>query len=163
MFRSDANDLIEGLVLELMFEQSTESYVYRYEDLISKATDYIGVMDLETEFCEWKNISAVKEGVFVAVQDVAVVINTRKIDKLKAVKSTDAAKSTGNGIVAVQDKTTSTNEKKLLNKKIVDAKSDIVPNKRIKGAHHMVYGPTTSIFDAELLEEGVKRNRQLKK
>ena len=141
-----------------MFEQSTESYVYRYEDLISKATDYIGVMDLETKFCEWKNKSAVKEGVFVAVQDATVVTNTRKIDKFKAVKSTDAA--TGSGIVAVQDKTTS---EKLLNKNVVDAKSVTVPKKRIKGAHHMVYGPTTSIFDAELLEEGVKRNRPLKK
>ena len=137
-------------MLELMFEQSTESYVYRYEDLISKATDYIGVMDLETKFCEWKNKSAVKEGVFVAVQDATVVTNTRKIDKYKAVKSTDAA--TGNGIVAVQDKTTS---EKLLNKNVVDAKSVkgscVVPKKRIKGAHHMV------------LEEGVKRNRPLKK
>ena len=98
-----------------------------------------------------------KEGVFVAVQDATVVTNTRKIDKFKAVKSTDAA--TGSGIVAVQDKTTS---EKLLNKNVVDAKSVTVPKKRIKGAHHMVYGPTTSIFDAELLEEGVKRNRPLK-
>ena len=99
-----------------------------------------------------------KEGVFVAVQDATVVTNTRKIDKYKAVKSTDAA--TGNGIVAVQDKTTS---EKLFNKNVVDAKSVNVPKKRIKGAHHMVYGPTTNyIFDAELLEEGVKRNRPLK-
>ena len=132
--------------------------MHRYEDLFSKATDYIGVMDLETKFCEWKNKSAVKEGVFVAVQDATAVTNTRKIDKFKAVKSTDAA--TGSGIVAVQDKTTS---EKLLNKNVVDAKSVTVPKKRNKGAHHMVYGPTTSIFDAELLEEGVKRNRPLKK
>ena len=89
-----------------------------------------------------------KEGVFVAVQDATVVTNTRKIDKFKAVKSTDAA--TSSGIVAVQDKTTSEN---LLNKNVVDAKSVTVPKKRIKGAHH----------NHMVLEEGVKRNRPLKK
>ena len=67
------------------------------------------------------------EGVFVAVQDATVVTNTRKIDKYKAVKSTDAA--TGNGIVAVQDKTTS---EKLFNKNVVDAKSVNVPKNASK-------------------------------
>ena len=68
-------------MLELMFLYKAQNRMYRYEDLTSKATDYIAVMDLEAKFCEWKNKSAMKEVVFVAVQDATVVTNTTKLGR----------------------------------------------------------------------------------
>ena len=53
IYRSDPNDVIKGFVLELMFELSTEEYVYRYEDFSSKTIEYIGVNDLDNVLCEW--------------------------------------------------------------------------------------------------------------
>ena len=40
-FRSDLNATIEGVVLEVMFEFSTDAYVYKFRDLVLNSIEYI--------------------------------------------------------------------------------------------------------------------------
>ena len=52
--RSDDGSVIEGVVLEVMFESSTDEYVYKYQDTVSKSVEYISVEELLT--CDWKDV-----------------------------------------------------------------------------------------------------------
>ena len=58
LYRSD-NATIKGIVLEVMFECSTDSYVYKYQDVFSKDTEYISVEELADS--AWKEITPLVE------------------------------------------------------------------------------------------------------
>ncbi len=44
--------IIEGIVLEVMFESSTHAFVYKYQDMSSKNIEYISFEELVT--CDWQ-------------------------------------------------------------------------------------------------------------
>ena len=44
--------IIEGLVLEVMFEFSTDAYVYKFKDLASNSIEYISIEELTN--CDWR-------------------------------------------------------------------------------------------------------------
>ena len=51
-FRSDLNATIEGVVLEVMFEFSTDAYVYKFWDLALNSIEYISIEELTS--CDWR-------------------------------------------------------------------------------------------------------------
>ena len=65
-------------MLEVMFEFSTDAYVYKYQDLTSKSIEYIAIEELSA--CEW----------FVKGKPVQIEVmaqNTKKKNPLKLTKS----------------------------------------------------------------------------
>ena len=50
-FRSDIGAIVEGVVLEVMFESTRDAYVYKYQVMSSKSVEYISIEDLA--ICEW--------------------------------------------------------------------------------------------------------------
>ena len=81
-YRSDHQAIIEGLVLEVIFEFSTDAYVYKYQDLTSKSIEYIAIEELSA--CEWF-VKRVPKGKPVQIEVMAEI--QKKQNPLKPTKS----------------------------------------------------------------------------
>jgi len=122
-------------VLEVMFEFSTDAYVYKYQDLTSKSIEYIAIEELSA--CEW-----FVKGKPVQIEVMAEI--KKKKNPLKPTKSNNRTQNTD------QNQT---------NLKVVNTSNAIAVKRK---SHSFVeeYGPPKSIFHAVPLDKGSKRSRK---
>ena len=119
-------------MLEVMFEFSTDAYVYKYQDLTSKSIEYIAIEELSA--CEW----------FVKGKPVQIEVMAEIQKKtLKPTKSNKTPK-------------TDQNQNNL---KVVNT-SDGIAVKRKSHSFVEEYGTPKSIFHAVPLDKGSKRSRK---
>jgi len=127
-FRSDLNAIIEGIVLEVMFEFSTDAYVYKFRDLVLNSIEYISIEELTS--CDWH----VRDSVPTLITTLAAGIQNKTKQSIIVSKQAN-----------MNDTITTT-----------------VPVLKRKGggSFDVVLGPPICIFDALVLEDGLKRNRK---
>ena len=127
-FRSDLNATIEGVVLEVMFEFSTDAYVYKFWDLALNSIEYISIEELTS--CDWR----VRDSVPTPITTLAAGMQNKTKQSIIVSKQ-----------ATMNDTITTT-----------------VPAIKRKGggSFDVVLGPTVCIFDAVILEDGLKRNRK---
>ena len=127
-FRSDLNATIEGVVLEVMFEFSTDAYVYKFRDLVLNSIEYISIEELTS--CDWR----VRDSVPTPITTLAAGMQNKTKQSIIVSKQ-----------ATMNDTITTT-----------------VPAIKRKGggSFDVVLGPTVCIFDAVILEDGLKRNRK---
>ena len=129
-YRSDHQAIIAGLVLEVMFEFSTDAYVYKYQDLTSKSIECIAIEELSA--CEW----------FVKGKPVQIEVMVEIQKQNKTLKPTTKS----------NNKTQNTDQNQT-NLKVVNTSNAIAVKRK---SHSFVeeYGPPKSIFNAVPLDKG---------
>ena len=72
-----------------MYELSTEEYVYRYEDSVSKTIEYIGVNDLDNSLCEWGETKCSK-----IIDDKKIISSAKNPSRVVPTKTKQSASLT---------------------------------------------------------------------